>query len=50
MLAKANTEVVSEKIDLMLNIGLGSIGKVSYTYIYITEKEEKRNRNNNDSR
>ncbi|KAI9306089.1 non-SMC mitotic condensation complex subunit 1-domain-containing protein [Cunninghamella echinulata] len=27
MLAKANTDVVSEKIDLMLNIGLGPIGK-----------------------
>ncbi|CAO3608092.1 unnamed protein product [Cunninghamella echinulata] len=27
MLAKANTEVVSEKIELMLNIGLGPIGK-----------------------
>ncbi|KAI8092765.1 non-SMC mitotic condensation complex subunit 1-domain-containing protein [Halteromyces radiatus] len=27
MLAKANTEVASEKIDLMLHIGLGSVGR-----------------------
>jgi hypothetical protein len=29
MLAKADTEMVSEKIDLMLRIGLGPVGKVS---------------------
>jgi len=34
MLAKAKTEIVQEKIDLLLKVGLGQFGKVSIRYVF----------------
>ena len=36
MLAKAKMEIVQEKIDLLLRVGLGQFGKVRFIKIYYT--------------
>ncbi len=32
MLAKADVEVISDKVDMLINVGFGSFGKVSVLY------------------